>query len=141
MPGYGNTCGQQMGNPYHINMQNYPSRQMPYPQQAISQLPTGVPTGPSTTPIAPSAQVGAPAPSGMQVPQTVQSTMFTPGFLRTQIGRMIRVEFLIGTNGPLVDRTGTLLAVGASYILLRPINSDDVLLCDIYSIKFVTIIL
>jgi len=141
MPGYGNTCGQQSGDPYYINTQNYPSRQMVYPQQTNSQMPTGMPTGPSTTPIIPSAQVGVPAPSNAQLPQTVQSTMYIPGFLRTQIGRTVRVEFLIGTNGPLVDRTGTLLAVGASYILLRPINSDDIMLCDIYSIKFVNIIL
>ena len=44
-------------------------------------------------------------------------------------------------QGPLVDRTGTLLAVGASYILLRLIESDDIMMCDIYSIKFVTILL
>ena len=66
--------------------------------------------------------------------------MFTPGFLRTQIGRKMRVEFLLN-QGPLVDRTGTLLAVGASYILLRLIESDDIMMCDIYSIKFVTILL
>ncbi|HHW49636.1 MAG TPA: hypothetical protein GXX14_13620 [Clostridiaceae bacterium] len=121
--------------------ENIYGRQMYYPQQANSQMPTGIPTGPSSAPVTPSAPAGVPAPSAAQVPTTVQSTMYIPGFLRTQIGRMIRVEFLIGTNGPLVDRTGTLLAVGASYILLRPINSDDILLCDIYSIKFVTIIL
>lgn len=98
-------------------------------------LPTGLPTGPSPTPITPGALMPPPGP---QTPQTLQSTMFTPGFLRTQIGRQVRVEFLIGTNGPLVDRIGTLLGVGASYILLRPTDTDDVLLCDIFSIKFVT---
>ena len=50
----------------------------------------------------------------------------------------MRVEFLIGT-GALVDRTGTLVGVGASYILLRMIDSNDIMLCDIYSIKFVTL--
>jgi hypothetical protein len=104
-------------------------------------MPTGFPTGGTTTPLLPSA-TGAPAvPVGELPPTTLSSTLYTPGFLRTQIGQLLRVEFLIGTNGPLVDRTGTLLAVGASYILLRPINSDDILLCDIYSIKFVEIIL
>jgi len=102
-------------------------------------MPTGIPTGPSPTPL--SGVVPMMAPSGQQTPQTLQSTMFIPGFLRTQIGRTIRVEFLIGTNGPLVDRTGVLLGVGASYILLRPINSDDIMLCDLFSIKFVNIIL
>jgi len=114
---------------------------MPYPaQQAMPVLPTGMPTGPSPTPLAPS-DMTLEAPPGEQVPQTVQSTLYIPGFLRTQTGRRMRVEFLIGTNGPLIDRTGTLLAVGASYILIRPIDSDDIMLCDLYSIKFVTILL
>ncbi len=126
-------------------------------------LPTGVPTGPSTAPImggapattqmqgaapmtqmqgaAPMAQMQGAAPSGAQPPLTTQNIMFTPGFLSTQIGKLMRVEFLIGTNGPLVDRVGTLIGVGTSYILLRPTGSDDVLLCDMYSIKFVTILL
>lgn len=64
--------------------------------------------------------------------------MYTPGFLRTQIGKRMRIEFLIGTSS-FTDRTGTLLAVGASYILIRPVGSDDTMLCDIYSIKFITI--
>jgi hypothetical protein len=90
--------------------------------------------GMQTTQVMPTAQ-----PAAVQVPSTVESPFFTPGFLRTQIGRKMRVEFLIGTNG-FTDRTGTLVAVGASYILLRPIGSDDLMMCDIYSIKFVTIL-
>ncbi len=101
-------------------------------------LPTGFPTGGTTTPLLP-AQGGMPAiPIGEMPPVTVQSPLYTPGFLRTQIGRRMRVEFLIGT-GTLVDRTGTLVAVGASYILIRLVDSDDVMMCDIYSIKFATI--
>jgi hypothetical protein len=89
----------------------------------------------------PTAQLTQGTGQSVPVPSTVQSTMYTPGFLTTQIGKLMRVEFLIGTNGPLIDRVGTLIAVGASYILLRPTGSDDLLLCDIYSIKFVTILL
>lgn len=114
-------------------MPQQPAQQLPLP------LPSGVPTGPSLTPLGPG--MAMPSPVAEQAPQTVQSPMYTPGFLRTQIGRRIRVEFLIGTNAPLIDRTGTLLAVGASYILIRPVDSDDIMLCDIYSIKFVTVLL
>jgi len=39
----------------------------------------------------------------------------------------------------LVDREGTLVAVGASYVILQEAETDDLLLCDIYSIKFVKI--
>jgi hypothetical protein len=101
--------------------------------------PTFYPTGGTTMPLLPT-QYGLPAlPAGEQSPTTLQSTMYTPGFLKTQIGKKMRVEFLIGT-GALVDRTGTLVGVGASYILLKMIDSDDIMLCDIYSIKFVTFI-
>ena len=71
-------------------------------------------------------------------PETLRSTNFTPGFLREHIGKLVRVEFLIGTNG-LTDRTGILVEVGASYIVLRSIQDNNLLYCDIYSIKFVTI--
>ena len=50
----------------------------------------------------------------------------------------MRVEFLIGTNN-LTDRIGVLEDVGASYILLRSVESDNLIYCDIYSIKFITI--
>ena len=109
--------------------------------QGLPAFPSGAPTGPAYSPMAPGAMNATPsipaAPPGEQSPTTVQSAMYTPGYLRTQIGRRCRVEFLVGTNG-LTDRTGTLIGVGASYILLRPLESDDIMLCDIYSIKFVT---
>ena len=50
----------------------------------------------------------------------------------------MRVEFLIGTDN-LVDRIGILEDVGVSYILLRSIESGNLLYCDLYSIKFVAI--
>ena len=72
------------------------------------------------------------------VPETVTNELYTPAFLRQQIGKLVRVEFLIGTNY-LEDRTGILVEVGASYIVLRSIQDGNLLYCDIYSIKFVTI--
>ena len=64
--------------------------------------------------------------------------LYTPEFLRQHIGRLVRVEFLIGTNF-LEDRIGILLEVGNSYIVLRSIQDGNLIYCDIYSIKFVTI--
>lgn len=72
------------------------------------------------------------------VPETVTNELYTPAFLRQHIGKLVRVEFLIGTNY-LEDRTGILVEVGASYIVLRSIQDGNLLYCDIYSIKFVTI--
>lgn len=120
-------------------------------QQSMGQFPLGIPASQASTspaqvaiPMQPnqqpiSQQIIPPTTTG-QVPQTVESTYFIPGFLRTQIGRRVRVEFLIGTNGT-TDRTGILIGVGASYILLRDPNEDNIIMADLYSIKFVTILL
>lgn len=53
------------------------------------------------------------------VPETVQSPLYIPGFLAQNIGKLMRVEFLVGNQ--VADRAGRLTAVGASYILLTPI--------------------
>lgn len=101
-------------------------------------LPTGIPSGPpyGGAPLITPAPV---TPSVAQPPQTVQNPYYTAGYLRKFIGRDVRIEFLIGTGGPLIDRIGRLLEVGASYIVLRPFRTNDTLVCDLYSIKFVTV--
>lgn len=71
-------------------------------------------------------------------PEVLTNNIYTPAFLREQLGKLVRVEFLIGTNN-LVDRVGILEDVGVSYILLRSIESNTLVYCDIYAIKFVTI--
>lgn len=72
---------------------------------------------------------GSPRPLGIE---------YTQGFLRTQIGQNVRIEFLFGINS-LMDRRGTLLEVGNDYVIIRELDQDDLLYCDIFSIKFVTI--
>ena len=71
-------------------------------------------------------------------PEILTNPIYTPAFLRQQIGRLMRVEFLIGTNN-ITDRIGILEDVGASYILLRSFENDSLVYCDIYAIKFITI--
>lgn len=72
------------------------------------------------------------------MPEPITSTLFIPGYLNTQIGKLVRVEFLIGNT--LTDRTGVLVKVGVSYIIIRPFEVVGIVLCDLYSIKFVTVI-
>ena len=106
------------------------------------QMPSGSFTGtvPGTgAPITPLASWMPAAPSGTETPPTVQSPYYTAGFLKNFIGRNIRAEFLMGTGGSLTDRVGTLLDVGASYIVIQPLLTDDLLVCDLYSIRFITI--
>jgi hypothetical protein len=66
----------------------------------------------------------------------VQNKAYTQGYLKTLIGKTIRVEFLIG-EASFQDRIGVLLEVGVDYIVLREIETDDNLFCDAFSIKFV----
>jgi hypothetical protein len=123
-------CPFQMDMPYNMAPMNMPYNKapmnMPNPMRPMNMKQPGT--------VAP---LPGSFPSGEQSPLTTMNPLFTPGFLRTQIGRTVRVEFLIGTNS-LTDRVGTLVGVGTSYILLREIQSPNVILCDIYSIKFVT---
>lgn len=71
-------------------------------------------------------------------PEILTNSIYTPAFLRQQIGKLMRVEFLVGTNN-LTDRIGFLEDVGASYILLRSFEGDSQIYADIYAIKFITI--
>jgi len=70
------------------------------------------------------------------IPITAESLQFLNGFMRTQIGRRVKVEFLIGTNS-FVDKEGTLLGVGVNYILINETDTDDLTACDFYNIKFI----
>ena len=72
-------------------------------------------------------------------PPVQEDINYTQGFLKTLIGRFVNVDFLIGTN-MFVDRQGTLVAVGISYIVLREPQTNRLVMCDIYSLKFVNIL-
>lgn len=69
---------------------------------------------------------------------SAQNLQYLNGFLVTQIGKNVTVTFLIGSNSMDV-RSGRLVGVGANYILINEFESDDVVACDFYSIKFVKI--
>lgn len=106
-----------------------------------TQIPSGIQMVPSTQPPTggiPAADLAPITALNQPMPITTQSLQYINGFLRTQIGKKVTVDFLIGTN-TLVDRTGTLLGVGANYILINEVETDDLLVCDFYSIKFVRV--
>lgn len=70
-------------------------------------------------------------------PITAESIQYLNGFIRSQIGRNVSIEFLVGTN-QLVTKEGFLVAVGANFILLNQKGTNDILACDFYNIKFIT---
>lgn len=93
--------------------------QQPAPGSILSQF---MPITPTTEPPA----------------MNVNNLQYLNAALRTQIGRKVTIDFLIGTN-TLVDKTGTLLAVGANYLIINEIETDDLLFCDFFTIKFVRV--
>ncbi len=97
---------------------------------------------PATGTVLPQNTGSFPAAGGLnltrQEPETMTNNVYTPAFLRNFIGRLCRGEFLIGNA--INDRVGRLLDVGASYIVLQAIEPSTIIVCDIYSIKFVTIV-
>lgn len=121
------TCGQQQA------VTAFPGQIVAAPaagQTDLAASPAGQISGRSQT--APITATTQPAPL------TLESTEYLNGFLRTQIGQRVRVSFLIGTNS-FLDKAGKLLDVGANYIILQEAMTDDLLVCDFYTIKFVTI--
>jgi len=57
------------------------------------------------------------------------------GYLRTQIGKYVEVEFLVGSTN-ILTRLGRLIGVGLNYILIEDLTTGDVSACDFYNIKF-----
>ena len=58
-------------------------------------------------------------------------------FLADNLGEYVVVEFLIGTNA-LTRKQGVLYAVGRSVLTLYEETSQTFVVCDIFSLKFVT---
>ena len=67
---------------------------------------------------------------------TRESLQYLNGFIRTQIGRRVSIDFLIG-SGTTVTKTGYLLAVAQNYLLINELDTNDVTACDLYTMKFI----
>lgn len=84
----------------------------------------------------------ATAPNGNTVslrPETMTNTDFLPAYLKQFVGRWVRCEFFIGDT--VEQRVGVLHDVGASYIIIDVIEPQTLVVCDIFSLRFVTIVL
>ncbi|MDO4552568.1 MAG: hypothetical protein Q4C22_03425, partial [Bacillota bacterium] len=101
-------------------------------KRPIPQIPDVLPNNPTY-----SVPANPLLPPGYQEILTYEDLQYMNGFLRTQIGREARVDFLVGST-QIVSKVGKLLAVGLSYILLQDLLTGDVVVCDYFNIKFVT---
>ena len=78
------------------------------------------------------------APRGKGTVLRLSDTAYLPAFLKTAIGKLVRVESLIG--GCLESRVGILLEAGADYIVLKLYRGCSTMICDASSIKYITVI-
>lgn len=85
-------------------------------------------------------QTGGADPNTQQGPPPSTERGYIPYYLASNIGRNVRAEFIIGTT-QYADKTGVLSEVGINYFVLHDVNSNTDIMCDLYSVKFVTILL
>ncbi len=104
--------------------------------QSSSMMPETVPGNTTVTPDAPSFSVppNPLLPPGYQETLDYSSLQYANGFYRTQIGRYVRVDQLLGSNS-MTTQEGFLIGVGYNYIILQEGFTGNILVVDIYSIK------
>ena len=68
--------------------------------------------------------------------RNMQSVGNIEDFLRMQIGKNVRMQFLIGTN-TLIEKSGRLMAIGDNFVVLREAGSGEILVCDFGDVKFI----
>lgn len=83
--------------------------------------------------------VPAQIPPDQQGPPPITEPGYIPYYLTTNIGKIVRAEFILGTS-QYVDKSGRLIEVGINYFVLEDINSHAHIMCDLYSVKFVTVV-
>lgn len=114
----------------------------PITRQDILETPTPANTITSGASLAPSVRQNLDSMPGIitdfsnPYPVTSESIQFLNGFIRTQIGRRVSIDFLVGSS-TMVTKTGYLLGVATNYILLNELDTDDITACDFYNIKFI----
>ena len=71
------------------------------------------------------------------LPQSLKNSAFLPAYLSKYVGKLIRTDSFIGNRT--VTKIGVLKAVGENFIVLKPYRSNDILICDLHSIKYITV--
>ena len=147
-----------------VSPATYPeSMQMPAPtRQDMAAMPyAGMASGVTPGPVTPTTGVGmqaiptepqmgnetlgaitrnsayAPMPiTGEPGPPSVMDPGYIPGYQRTQIGKRVRAEFVF--QNLYLDKTGILRYVGYNYFVLEDSATRAMIMCDLYSARFVT---
>jgi hypothetical protein len=129
----------QMGGQMPMSMAGQMAGQMP----GQTQIPV-FPFQPEPSPFQPAqtpSPINLPNQAAMvrEGPPPLANIEYIPGFLARNIGKLARAEFILGTS-QYVDRTGRLMAVGVNYFVLQDLVSHAMIMCDLYSVRFVTLV-
>jgi hypothetical protein len=124
-------------SPTGVSPAQYQTQPPVYPVQTGQTPTTGMESGTGTQGTLTRTTAYGASPISIQGPPTVLDPGYTPAYLRTQIGKRVRAEFNIGTN-LYMDRTGVLREVGISYFVIEDNVTHVRVMCDLYSLKFLT---
>lgn len=72
-------------------------------------------------------------------PPPVMDPHYLAGYLNSNIGKRVRAEFPLA-GGFYIDKAGILKEVGVNYFVLEDLVTRAKIVCDLYSVKFLTII-
>lgn len=72
------------------------------------------------------------------VPETLVNSVFLPAYLKSHIGKLMKIECLIGNR--IEIRIGTLLEVGADFLVIKLKENCSSMVIEGSSVKFITII-
>lgn len=73
-------------------------------------------------------------PEGYREVLDFNAIQYANGFYRTQIGRFVRIEQLMGSN-TIENKEGYLIGVGLNYIILQEMSTGNIQIIDFYGIK------
>jgi hypothetical protein len=132
--------------PTDLSMTSMPSASAQIPS-AMSFIPSAqIPALPMPIPITYAKSPVGLGPANMsdgglsrQGPPPVMNPEYIPGFLVSNIGKLVRAEFVIGTT-QYIDKTGILMEVGVNFFVLQDIASQARIMCDLYSVRFVNVL-
>lgn len=71
-------------------------------------------------------------------PETLTNSVFLPAYLKKHVGKLVKIEALVGDC--LVCRVGTLLEIGADFVVIKLQQNCCSMVIEGSSIKFITII-
>jgi len=117
-----------------------PAQASPYAQMPVSWQ-TATPFPVQTSPYAQlpfGAQTITPDIVRSSVPRSMQEVYDASlqATIQNNLGYYVIIEFLIGNN--IVDKEGILYAGGSDYVTIYDIREDRYIVCDFFSIKFIT---